>query len=291
MRALGFAHLLHDHLLGSLRGDAAELDGIDLLFEDIAELGVGLALLRLVQGVLGSRLFELFVGDYGPATERLVVAGLAIDLHPQLDIIFIAFLGRRGQSQLQRLENHTGRYALFIGHRLNNQQYFFAHRTPRLSQSIGPAGIRPSVKTGNDVGFVDRIDRQQVFVIVDQHHYVLFFRTAEDALKITPPIEGRTQLDLDLLTGMSGELFQGEQWPVHSRRRDFEGVFAGDGILHIEHTADLATDLFTVLDQNSIGAIDVDPQQRMLTLRNEFDAPALVTQGFHYRRQHGLQLF
>ena len=39
LRALGFAHALHDHLLGGLRGDAAELGVLDLLFDVVADLG------------------------------------------------------------------------------------------------------------------------------------------------------------------------------------------------------------------------------------------------------------
>ena len=42
--ALGLAHLLHDHLLGRLRGDAAEIHRRQRLGDEVAELGVGVAL-------------------------------------------------------------------------------------------------------------------------------------------------------------------------------------------------------------------------------------------------------
>ena len=43
--ALGVAHLLHDDLLGVLRGDAAEIDRRQRLGDEIADLGVGVAAL------------------------------------------------------------------------------------------------------------------------------------------------------------------------------------------------------------------------------------------------------
>src|SRR5690606_613111 len=39
LRALGLAHALHDHLLGGLRRDAAEVDVVDLLLDEVADFG------------------------------------------------------------------------------------------------------------------------------------------------------------------------------------------------------------------------------------------------------------
>src|SRR5690606_23904068 len=39
--ALGVAHLLHDHLLGGLRGNATEIDVFDTFFKDVTGLEVG----------------------------------------------------------------------------------------------------------------------------------------------------------------------------------------------------------------------------------------------------------
>ena len=44
--ALGFAHLLDDDLLGGLRGDAAEIDRRQRIDDEIADLGLGVELLR-----------------------------------------------------------------------------------------------------------------------------------------------------------------------------------------------------------------------------------------------------
>ena len=45
--ALGVAHLLDDHLLGGLRGDAAEIDRRQRIGDEIADLGLGIEPLRL----------------------------------------------------------------------------------------------------------------------------------------------------------------------------------------------------------------------------------------------------
>jgi len=53
----------------------------------------------------------------------------------------------------------------------------------------------------------------------------------------------------------------------------------------------LAADLFAIIDKNSVGMVDIDPQQRMSTLRNEFDTPALIAERLDHWGQQGLQLF
>jgi len=35
--------------------------------------------------------------------------------------------------------------------------------------------IRALIKTRNDVGLIDQINRQQILVIIHQHHYILLF--------------------------------------------------------------------------------------------------------------------
>ena len=70
LSALGLAHLLHDDLLGSLRRDPAELDGLDLFFEHVTELGVRIAFLSLIERQLVSRVLEVLIVDDRPTTGR-----------------------------------------------------------------------------------------------------------------------------------------------------------------------------------------------------------------------------
>src|SRR5690606_37429607 len=69
--ALGFAHALHDHLLGALRGDAAEVDVLDLLFDVVADLDAFDFVDRVHQADLAIRRFHHHVvGHHFPAAER-----------------------------------------------------------------------------------------------------------------------------------------------------------------------------------------------------------------------------
>src|SRR5690606_16888076 len=290
LRPLGLAHLLHDDLLGGLRGDAPELDGLDRLLDDVADLGIRLALAGLLDSQLGRRIDQIIRIDHLPATEGFVVAVLAVDGDPQLDFFLIALLGGGGQSQLQRFENHTGRYALLVGYRLNHQQYFFTH--VRLVFAIHwIRGIRALIKTGNDIGLVDRIDRQEEFVIIHQYHHILFLDPAQDALEIASTFKGHTQPDLHLFAGVGGKLLQREQRPVHARGRHFQGVLTTDRVFHIEHAAYLTADRFAVLDEYAVGMINIDSQQGVLALGEKFDAPEPIAQRFNYRSHYRLQLF
>src|SRR5450830_76437 len=145
---LGFANLLHNDLLGGLSGDTTEFDGLDLVFDDVANLGAWVGLCDFARPGLDRRIIKIGFLDDCPATESLIGTGVAVDFHTQVNFVFKALLGSGRQSNLQRLKNHACRYTLFVGYRLNNQQYFFAHRTPRLSQAIGSAGSASQSKLG-----------------------------------------------------------------------------------------------------------------------------------------------
>ena len=55
LRALGFAHALHDDLLGGLRRDAAEFGILDLLLDETADVDAGLLVDRVHQADHGDR--------------------------------------------------------------------------------------------------------------------------------------------------------------------------------------------------------------------------------------------
>jgi hypothetical protein len=112
LRALRVAHLLHDDLLGGLRGDAAELDVLDLLLVDIAGLERRIFLRGLFRRELRAEQRQLVVGHHQPASHGLVVAGLAIDRDLDIRVLVVALLRRHGQGRLDRLENDVLRHPL-----------------------------------------------------------------------------------------------------------------------------------------------------------------------------------
>ena len=82
--ALGLADPLDDHLLGRLREDAPEARGVDLHADLVAELGLGIEAVRLLERDLGGRVGDGFdhLAEFEELdlSEILVVAGLDLAL-------------------------------------------------------------------------------------------------------------------------------------------------------------------------------------------------------------------
>ena len=132
LRPLGLAHLLNDDLLGGLCRDTAKRNRLDLVFDIIAWLEVGVFGASGRQRDLADGVFEhlgLCVIDHQPAPERLVVARLAIDRHADLDLATVLLSSRRCQGRLDGLENDFFFDALLVGYRINHEQDFFVHRS------------------------------------------------------------------------------------------------------------------------------------------------------------------
>ena len=92
------------------------------------------------------------------------------------------------------------------------------------------------------------------------HHDILLFYTAQKALKVASPFKGGAQLDLHLFTGIFSKLLDSEQWAFHAWRGNFKGVFNGDWIFNIQHTADLTADNGTIVHQHAALFIDINAQ-------------------------------
>ena len=108
------------------------------------------------------------------------------------------------------------------------------------------------------------------------HHDVLFFYTAQKALKVASTFKRRAQLDLHLFTGKFCKLLKSEQWAFHARRGNFEGVFNGDRIFNIQDTADLTADNGAIVHQHATLFIDINTQHRVTTLSRKLDTPAFI---------------
>ena len=126
--ALGIADLLQDHLLRGLRADAAEFHRLERLLDHVTELQHRIALGSVGDRDLMRGLLVLLVGHDGPAPERLVVAGLAIDRDARVDIVGILLLGRRRERGLERLEYDLLGHVLLARQRVDEKQQFAVHR-------------------------------------------------------------------------------------------------------------------------------------------------------------------
>jgi len=142
--ALGVADLLQDHLLGGLRADAADRHRIDRLLDVVVDLDVGNLLLGLEQQDLRVRdLQPGLVGHHVPTAEGLVVAGVAVDRHADVDLAAVQLLRGLGQRGFDGAEHDVAFDALLARDGVHQHQHFPVHGLHRLSCSPAPAALRP----------------------------------------------------------------------------------------------------------------------------------------------------
>jgi len=146
--ALGVADLLQDHLLGGLGADAAEGFGLERLLDHVAEGGVGVLGHGIGDRDLVRRLLVLLVGHDGPAAEGRIVAGLAVDLHADIDLVLEALLGRRGERHLQRQEHRVLGDVLLARQRIDQQQDFATHLRSFVTPAQRRSYVKPSAPAG-----------------------------------------------------------------------------------------------------------------------------------------------
>src|SRR5205814_5957724 len=138
--ALGVADLLQDHLLGGLRADAADGDGLDRLFDVVVDLDVGDLLERLEVQDLGiGQLQAGLIGHHMPAAEGLIVAGFTIDGDTDVDLATMQLLRRRRQRSLDRTEHDLPIDALLARDGVHQHQQFAIHcfRPPTSTSACG----------------------------------------------------------------------------------------------------------------------------------------------------------
>ena len=108
-----------------------------------------IALERVGDRDLARRLLVLLVGHDRPAPERLVVAGLAVDLDARLDVVGILLLGRRRERRLERGEDDVLGDVLLARQRVHQQQQFaISHHF--LHSIFGTSRARPMSAKATD---------------------------------------------------------------------------------------------------------------------------------------------
>ena len=146
--ALGIAHLLHDHLLGILRGDAPELDGRQGLGDLVADVGGRIAALRIDEADLGRLVLDLLDDE-----EQALQAGFArarVDLGDDLVLGTIAGLGGLLDRLFHRMQHDRLVDRLLARHGVCNLQQLqpvSAHAIIshcRLRSSLAKSGLRRS---------------------------------------------------------------------------------------------------------------------------------------------------
>ncbi len=274
--ALGFAHLLHDDLLGGLRGDAAEGDRFHRHFDEPADLGLRFDVDGIVEAQFALRKLELggIVGEDLPATKRLVLAGLAVDLDAHVDVVAVLAPRRRCERRLERLEDDLACDALLVGDGLDDFQDLLVHGQPTNRALLIPA-------SGNFHSF-----RSTSIVTLPSSTGPSRPRNR------APTLDRRRQLDPRLAAREPREVLRGPQRPVEAGRGDLEPVLVPDRVLGIEHRPDRAARPLAVVepDSGAVDAVDVDAHQRLTPGRTPLDLEELVAEPADHRLQQAEQL-
>ena len=128
-RALGVADALEDHLLGFLRADAAELDGLQRFGLGVADLRLGVVELGAGEQRLALGRLEVLVLviDHRPLAEGFVFAGLAVDVDHDVPLGAVVLLARRGERGFERLEDDLRLNAFFVRDDLDHHQHVLVH--------------------------------------------------------------------------------------------------------------------------------------------------------------------
>ena len=116
--ALGLAHLLEDHLLGGLRGNASEHVGPLRELDFHVDFGfLAVEVLRLLQRDLRRRVLDF--GDDVLDGEQVDLAGLLVEARLQVLVRLVVLARRRQHGVFDGSDDRVGLDALFLGEGLD----------------------------------------------------------------------------------------------------------------------------------------------------------------------------
>ena len=132
--ALGLAHLLHDHLLGRLRGDAAVFERRQRVGDGVADLRGRMAPARIFEADLERRIFDCV--DHQHVARQMQFAAFRIDLRAHFGLAAVARARRLGDRVLHGAEHDLAIDRLFAGDCVRDlQQFEFVGAYRRHGQS------------------------------------------------------------------------------------------------------------------------------------------------------------
>ena len=120
--ALGLAHLLHDHLLGGLRGDAAIFQRRQGVGDGVADLGARIGALRVRQRNLVRGVLDLLDDQHVARQPQFALLG--VDLGVNVGLAAVTGAGRLGDGVFHRSDHDPAVDRLFAGDRVCDLQQF-----------------------------------------------------------------------------------------------------------------------------------------------------------------------
>ena len=243
--AFGVAHFLHDHLLGGLGSDAAEIDRRQRFGDNVADLRGRIARPRILEADLDLVVVDQF--DDMQITRDMGFAGLGIDLDADFVLAAVAGLGRALHRLFHRGEHDGLVDRLVARDRIGDLQEF------------GPVGGNlAAISFFSDFSTLARFSRLQIFVdqlvgenelgfrhrakgksdtlaVAISMHHIGAVQAEQRARETLAAFDVRRgEFDLRFVPRPAGEIGQPRQRPVDAWRGHFEQIFALDRILTLE---------------------------------------------------------
>ena len=116
--ALGLAHLLHDDLLGRLRGNAPIFERRQRIGDGVADLRGGVTPAGVIEADLGRRVLHGI--DHQHVARQMKFAALGVDLGADLGLAAIAGAGGLGDGVFHGAQHDAPIDRLFAGNRLGD---------------------------------------------------------------------------------------------------------------------------------------------------------------------------
>ena len=297
--ALILADALHDHLLGGLRGDAAEVDWRQRIDDELADRFFRKELGRDRLAHLGFFVFDR-LDDFRP-TGQAHIAGLAVDRGA--DVLLMPVLGASGllDGLFHGLQHFLAVDVLFARDGIGDQQQFGAGDSGvhgdlcecvwligqrrggrRFDQGIGQDKFRASNvrKANQDFGPVIQPQARAVIICAKN-----------DAQEALAAVLWEKSFDPRLMTGEPVPVLQPGQRPIDPGRTNFQRPGTGDRIVNVDRGADVVADLGAVFngDLAAVGPIGHDLHRGALTAEHR-DAHKLKAHKLQPRRDNRGQL-
>ncbi len=253
--ALGLAHALDDDLLRTLRGDPAEVDRWQGIQDMVADLGRGVAHLRVLEPDLTGIVLDR-VGNLELAIEPML-AGAPVDLGHDLVLGAVGAACGGLVGLLHGLEHLVDRDALFLRHGLDDAQHLRAtearthvHRRHSLSTTSARLTVGPGKQSRRqgELGLFYCHERDPYCGTRLLDHDLVVFQTTHDAAKSLATLDRGFALDLGFETGEALEMLAMNQRPVEPRRADLERIGAVDRVGHVEHSGNRTADRGAIVD-------------------------------------------
>ena len=242
--ALGFAHFLHDHLLGGLGGDAPKIYRRQRLDQEFADLGVRLALARFLQGDLRN----LFLNRLGhlDIAGQIDDAGRAVDGGADVMLVTVFGTPRLLDGLLHGFQHFLALDTLVARHRFRHLQQFGA-RMHCLSfhflSALASLRCGEQLVGDHQLGPPDVGERHLDGVALHFDPYGISGNAEEAATEMPALRDGPARLEARLEPGETLEVLEAHQRTIDARRAHFQGVRPFDGVVHFEHGGDGTADI------------------------------------------------